>query len=307
MKRKTLIKILIILIILVILGIILFSSIFRKEEKTSEKQNGYEDETITSIKYENNNKYEPSIINREYTILTEEQRNKIDSRIDELIENLNQRNYETLYNMLEENYRDLRFSDDIEEFKKYINENIPFTCHCINYRVASYGCYVKIGFEGASKDSVIEVLLQNCTYEEIGTEAVELYFEDIIDVQAIVRTFNTPEVVVTQEYFVKYSDKTSIYLEIKNKTGQNQIVDFANTQLIFDKTRYLKKYDPLNETKVSVPANGMATLEIDYDYAGDNLYNASWINFRLKINDKNYAYNSYAYKQEDIEEYQDMD
>lgn len=306
MDKKTLIKIGAILILILIVCIIIFAVTLNKDEKQNGKKNGYEDEKVTTVKYENNNKYEPSVINRDYTILTVEQKNRIDTRIDKLIEDLNQKNYESLYNMLDEKYKDLRFQKDIEEFKKYINKIIPSVCHCINYRVDYYGCYINIGFEGVDKDKKLEVLVHNLTYAENSEEYIKLYFEDIIKIQDVIRTFNTPEVIVTQEYIIQYSDRTSIYLGIKNKTKENQEVDFANTQLVLDKTRYVKRYNAINDTTVTVPANGMISKELDFNYNGESLYNTNWVNFRLKVGEKNYKYDSYVYQQEDINEYEGM-
>lgn len=302
MGNKILVRILIGLVVLLLLGIILFSKIFFKsDEKEESKKNGYEDTPIISIT-PNDNKYESWEINSYYSYLSVEDRNKIDTEIDEIVEKLNQKKYEELYAMLKKEYKDYLCGNDIEKFKKYIDSEFDSNCYCLNYRITYYGCFLNLAFEG-NEDKKLEIQLQNYKADS-DEENMLLFFDDIVEIMEITDSFQTPEIVVAQRFLLKYEDKTTVNVSLRNKTSSIQTVDLKNSKLLITKLPDTKVFNTIGNAEITLSSKESKSISIDFDYSNNSAFYPDVVAFSVKVGNTFYQYNLYMKVDEDTGDYE---
>ena len=85
-----------------------------------QEKNQYKDEQL-SIKYEISGRYEPSVINAEYSRLTQANVNDLDNVIDHIVDCINNKKYSELYSRMNLDYKYLRF-DDLQKFTNFLDE-----------------------------------------------------------------------------------------------------------------------------------------------------------------------------------------
>ena len=301
MKNSTLIKILIVLIIIFIFSIFLISKIIGGDsKKESSNQNEYNDTPFVSVT-EHETKYDVSTINTYYTSLTTDDRDYIDQLIDSIVEKINQKNYEDLFAYLDAEYSKFLFNNEIDNFKKYIDENFASDCYCIDYRISNYGCFLNLGFEG---DSAIKTEIQIQNFKKMSANDIKLFFDDMIEITSINDTFNTKDIVIGQLYIMKYPKKMRLHLILKNSTNQAQTIDFAGSQLEATNAPTTVKGDLIGDSIVTLVARENKNIEFDFNYDSNNLYDVDAIKYQFVIGDFTYKHTAYIFLDENVVDYE---
>lgn len=276
------IKLLVILVVLLIFIISIFTSFLRPKGMASNKnQKGYKDE-IVKVTVENYGKYEPNVINKEYLHLTKEEIQNIDNLIDNIINLINEKKYEEIYQNIPSLYKEMRF-DTLQKFEEYMKKMFAKEEYtCVSYRLEQASCFIKICDVSNSNDEGIELKIEN--YKISNFKNVEIYFEDVRDIQGVFSYCYIGDIAIKIKYIALYEEKLLITMECINQSRQSTEITFDGTN-VYSITRgsrdsyQLKDYQALNLDK-----NEKKEIELNFDYTKKITSFPTYIDFWLTIN-----------------------
>ncbi|MBO5143168.1 MAG: hypothetical protein J6C46_09340 [Clostridia bacterium] len=287
MKNKRFIVLLIILILILIISIIAFGKITRTPSSGGNNSTGvnnqtsYKDEKLT-VKYEQNGKYEPSLINDEYTVLKENQIKEIDKLIDDVLSYLNEKIYIKLFDMMSSNYKIIKYDGDLLKFADYLDENYKSNSYkCESYKIEDYALHIKIVDSSSSDSEPFEIKIQNVNYPEIRN----LYFEDVKEIIEATTYSQISDVIVNMNYITRHNNKVVLNITLNNTASKDMNVEFNKYSLstILNGTENLLS----SEEKASfvAKANEKTKIELVLPKA-ELMFKPSYFEFELVVNGK---------------------
>lgn len=291
MKNKRLIIILVLLIMVLFIAITIFSILITPNNEVDTQKNQYKDENY-GIKYENLGKYEPSIINKEYSSLNVEEINMIDNTIDNILSLLNNKEYDKLYDMLAQDYKIIRFQT-LVQFEEYLNENFKQNNYkCLSYRIKEDNLYMNV----SEYENGIDLKEIKINYFADQSN-MHIYFEDIKDIEKIQTSFKIEGLLFNIEYIIEYEDKLSVLCDVRNTKNNSVEFEIENLNLITIING--AEYNNISESfeKISMQANDKKAIEI-YFNNNDLTYLPDYLEANLVINGENETINKSFVKPE---------
>lgn len=284
-KDKALIFLLLALILIIIICVNIFSKIVKVDNKPANK-NTYKDEQYV-IKYEKKGKYEPSIVNKEFNRLNENEINSIDIIIDKVMDLINKKEYLELYQMMNVKYKEV-FFEDLDKFEEYMNKEYNSNAYkAFSYRIENGACYVLISDEPELKiGNYKEIKISNYTNP---TEFI-LYLdcvERIIDAKDIISTSN---LLIRMEYIVEYEDEVKVLFEIINKNKKEVEFIFEGFKMVStaDESKFVMK----SPNTITLKENEIEEIEIICSKTRKIFYMPDLTEYMIKENGKTQTYNS---------------
>ena len=291
-KDKALIFLLIALILFIIICISIFSKI-TKTENDVENNDNYEDEKYV-VEYEKHGKYEPSVINNEYLNLNNTEIKAVDNVIDKVVDIINKKEYLQLYQMVDNQYKEI-FFENIEEFEKYMKENFASDNYkAFSYRIEDDACYVIISDESElQEDNYKELKIYNYTYPN----DIIVYFEDIVQILGVRDIITTSEVLMKMDYIIEYSDKVKLIYEIMNIKDKN--VEFVVKDIKLKSSSYDIENKALSTNKVNLKAEEVLQIGIECSKNKKMVILPTYIEYNIITNGVEQSYDSLITYDED--------
>lgn len=279
-KDRKLIFLLLVLILILIVFISIFSKLVKKENTEEKNKNNYKDESF-SVSYEKVGKYEPSVINDEYSKLNHSDIKAIDTTIDLILSKINEKQYLELYYMMENEYRDIFFENE-ESFKEFFDTSFRDSNYkCFSYRIESNACYIIVSNASElDENNYIEIKIYNFRNPQ---EAL-IYFHNIKQIIWAHNFKYVSKVQVNMKYIVEYDDEISVFFEVVNGNNENVSVNIENLKLI---TMANNRENKAKATgKFSLKQKETKLIEIKCEKSNVLTYLPEFVEYEISVNGK---------------------
>lgn len=270
-------KVLIVLVSLLLLLVIVLIVINRRANRV------YKDESyVPSISYDNQYQYEPNVVNSHYNALNTNDKTHIDDVINFLVQAINEKNYEALYQKLPEEYQEVRYPT-LQDFQTYMKRTFPEECHATSYEITDYGCLVHFGFANRTETPSIQVN----GYKSSAEDRYTLYMEELVTVekQDLMFAVSREQLNFHNKMMIRYPDKTVFVLTVMNQSEKPVTLDFQASTLVKKKGGYKYTYPTLEMEPVQVPAKTNMDIEIPFDFSMKQAYVPDFIDYIVQINE----------------------
>lgn len=153
----------------------------------------------------------------------------LESVISDFVEVLNSNDIEKLYNLIDLNYKEYKFQNDIEKFKEhistYVNKDSKISLQSYNLVNGGYLC--RLLSENDENLKTFMVLID----KKESTEEYSIIFDNITEIKKIDNSQNIDGLECNILYNITL-DKTLVYaMEFTNTTSQNIAYTYLNAEL----------------------------------------------------------------------------
>jgi hypothetical protein len=254
---------------IIIIGIfieILFNWLTRVKEETIKNN--------ININENDSNGYEDVVV---------ETKDVLNDFILSVISEIRNKNYDKIYDILDTDYRDYKFSNK-DDFKKYLDDLVKDNTkvELINYEKTGFKYLCLVRFVTDDKYDTRQFVLIE---KYVGNYT--LLFEDIIHIQKKTAFKNRPEMEVKFKYILTYSTNKTLVLNIKNNSSKEILIPYDDINVSYSSTYEDKMQSPYNISKdITVPANSEKTISLSFVYDNKEIRAGELLNLKIKL-DKN--------------------
>jgi hypothetical protein len=254
---------------IIIIGIfieILFNWLTRVKEETIKNN--------ININENDSNGYEDVVV---------ETKDVLNDFILSVISEIRNKNYDKIYDILDTDYRDYKFSNK-DDLKKYLDELVKDNTkvELINYEKTGFKYLCLVRFVTDDKYDTRQFVLIE---KYVGNYT--LLFEDIIHIQKNTAFKNRPEMEVKFKYILTYSTYKTLVLNIKNNSSKEILIPYDDINVSYSSTYEDKMQSPYNISKdITVPANSEKTISLSFVYDNKEIRAGELLNLNVKL-DKN--------------------
>ena len=272
--------------ILLLVLLVVFIVISKFLENSSKGKNNdklpFNDESLT-ISVEEQGKYETNTINKEYRDLSNDDKQIIDNLIDNILQLINERRYAEMYQCIPILYKEMKF-ETLGKFKDYMKETFPSEEYeCDSYRLDTNWCYIRVYDSAEKNKETIELKVGK--YKNPELKNIEIYFDDILDMQNLVSFCEIEGVRINTKYIVLYNGELELVMScISNK--QDVTVDFGDTYVYDVKRGEKVKYYLKEASKIKLVKGAEQEISLLFDANGRPATYPSFIQFEVSLNGK---------------------
>lgn len=292
-KNKDLVLFIVTILICILIVISLAIAIYKIVSTDKSENNTIKDSIISKMdgiskedaeiinKY---NLYEP---NSYYSTMTVEEKKSVTTRIDEIIDQLNNRNYDALYSKLNEDYKNYKFPSQ-DDFNKYISnlvgDNNDYVCE---YFVTKY-YGVKYILSASNSDEQITLIVR-----DVINGDYEVYFDgELIGIEKVNELSYIGSIIFNYMYKARYQYNTNYLFELENISKNSLTISFDEVNAKIVRGGTIQKVKAVGELKdIEISAGEKKKVEFSFEIGENNIIDPSDIEVSCKINGIDYDKN----------------
>lgn len=276
-------KIILVILILIIISIFLIIGILFSPSSIDK---GYQDQKIPvqfQEKEDNNTyKYTPMINTLYSEVMTSEEKKELEKVIDEMLEILNQKDYEAFYEKLSLDCKEYLYPS-LDEFRKQYQpklQNYTYTCEEYVADFYGYECvFYPINMQG-NEENNIEIIFKINSQ----TKETTIILESLIDVKKINGVRKEGALNVTCLSQLNYLDKTVYTLKFVNVGYVKIEVDINEVAAVKVINGYQRQEQLENIPTFTLKGQEIKILELEFDAYNYSSLKPEWLRLSISKN-----------------------